>query len=158
MIMPTSAAHNLLPNGSIVGRIQEFQALVSKMDIPAVTNLLELLPAKDFILIKQPATALVMLCVKDCFDTDFCLGEALVTEAELEYSGKKGYAMVLGEDPTRALAIASLDAFFQSSDDGHQAEIKHFLALTSEEIIKKEEQERKLAASTRVNFENMVKG
>jgi phosphonate C-P lyase system protein PhnG len=158
MIIPTSAAHNSLPNGSVVDQIQEFQALVAKMDIPAVTNLLELLPAKDFIIIKQPATALVMLCVKDCFDTDFCLGEALVTETELEYSGKKGYAMVLGEDPTRALAIASLDAFFQNSDDEHQAEIKHFLALASEEIIKNEKNENKLAASTRVSFENMVKG
>jgi len=158
MIMPTSAAHNSLPNGSVADQMQEFQALIAKMDIPAVTNLLELLPANDFLILKQPTTALVMLCAKDCFDTDFCLGEALVTEAELEYSGKKGYAMVLGEDPTRALVIASLDAFFQSSNEEHQAEIKHFLALISEEIFKKEEQERKLAASTRVNFENMVKG
>lgn len=129
-----------------------------KMALPAVTNLLELLPAKDLLFIKQPETALVMMCAKDCFNVDFCLGEVQVTEAEVEYCGKKGYAMVLGEDPARALAIASLDAFFQGPNKEHQAEIEHFLALASEEIIIKEKNEEKLIASTKVSFENMVKG
>jgi phosphonate C-P lyase system protein PhnG len=156
--MPIPASHNSSTESSAAGLMQEFQPIVMKMDIPAVTDLLELLPAKDFIIIKQPATALVMICATDCFNTDFCLGEALVTEAVVEYDGKQGYAMVLGEDQTRALALASLDAFYQSSDKENQAKIEHVLALASEEIVEKDEKERKLVASTRVNFENMVKG
>jgi alpha-D-ribose 1-methylphosphonate 5-triphosphate synthase subunit PhnG len=156
--MPTPAFYNSSIERSAAGLIQEFQPIVMKMDTPAVTNLLELLPVKDLIIIKQPATALVMICASDCFNTDFCLGEALATEAVVEYDGKHGYAMVLGDDHTRALAIASLDAFFQGSDKEHQAQIEHFLASASEEIAEKDEKEKKLVASTKVNFENMVKG
>jgi phosphonate C-P lyase system protein PhnG len=156
--MLTPASYNSLTERSPAGLIQEFQPIVMKMDIPAVTNLLELLPAKDLIIIKQPATALVMICTSDCFNTDFCLGEALVTEAVVEYNDKHGYAMVLGDDHTRALAIASLDAFFQGSDKEHQAQIEHFLASASKKTTEKDEKEKKLVASTRVNFENMVKG
>jgi phosphonate C-P lyase system protein PhnG len=156
--MPIPASHNSSTENSAAGLIQEFLPIVMKMDIPAVTNLLELLPAQNLIIIKQPATALVMICATDCFNTDFCLGEALVTEAVVEYDGKHGYAMVLGEDHTRALVIASLDAFFRSSDKEHHAKIENVLALASEEISEKDEKEKKLVASTRVSFEDMVKG
>jgi alpha-D-ribose 1-methylphosphonate 5-triphosphate synthase subunit PhnG len=156
--MHTRETFNSLSEKSTARLAVEIQPVVMNMDTSTVNDLLELLPVKDFIVKKEPATALVMVCTKDCFNTDFCLGEALVTEAVVEYDGKHGYAMVLGEDHTRALVIASLDAFFQGSDRERQAEIEHYLALASEEIIEKEERENKLVASTKVNFENMVKG
>jgi phosphonate C-P lyase system protein PhnG len=156
--MRISASNNSSTESYATGQIQEFQRLVMKLDSSAVTDLLALLQEKDILIIKQPETALVMICATDCFDTDFCLGEALVTEAVVEYNDKHGYAMVLGDDHTRALAIASLDAFFQGSDKEHQSQIEHFLASASEEIAEKDEKEKKLVASTRVNFENMVKG
>ncbi len=51
-----------------------------------------------------------MVSATDPFDVDFHLGEALVTEALVEYEGVQGYGMVMGDQPERALAAASVDA------------------------------------------------
>ena len=50
-----------------------------------------------------------MMAADNFFGTDFYLGEILVVEAEVEYKGLKGYAMVMGDESERALLAASVD-------------------------------------------------
>lgn len=138
--------------------IQDVQTVVMKMDLSNVGQLLGLMRERDINVLREPATALVMMCAKDSFDTDFCLGEILVTEAEVEFAGNKGYAMVLGDEPDRSLAVASANAVFQGNDNDLQHAIRNILKTQAAMIAETEEIERNLAASTRVNFENMVKG
>jgi len=138
--------------------IQDYQIIIMNMNDSSVSNLTQLIPARDISIIKHPTTALVMMCAKDCFNTDFCIGEVLVTEAEVGYRDKKGYAMVIGEEHNKALAIASLDALLQSHDNSLPVSIEQLLALAKAEQLEKNLLEKKLIASTKVSFENMVKG
>ncbi|HJH27968.1 MAG TPA: phosphonate C-P lyase system protein PhnG [Methanophagales archaeon] len=84
----------------------------------------------------------------------FNLGEVLVTEAEVEIGGEKGYAMVLGMEPEKARAGAILDAAVETN---HPLKNK-ILETLEEERKKAEERKRKLwgmVKPTKVEFEVM---
>ncbi|WP_448587979.1 phosphonate C-P lyase system protein PhnG [Thermocrinis sp.] len=133
-----------------------FREVVLKMDKRAFEKLKAMLP--EVSVKKEPRAGLLMVKVKDCFDMDFCLGEALVYEAEVEYKGQRGYAMALLEDdPERVLALAVLDAFFMSEEEKLKQKILKFLRKQEEKLLKREELERKLLAKTKVEFEIMPK-
>jgi len=84
----------------------------------------------------------------------FNLGEVLVTEAEVEIGGEKGYAMVLGMEPEKACAGAILDAAVETNHP-----LKNKISETLEEERKKtKERKRKLwgvVKPTKVEFEVM---
>jgi len=103
-----------------------------------------------------------MMAAKDSFDTDFYLGEILVTEAEVKYKGLKGYAMVMGDEPERALLAASVDAILQADTRDAMEDLKQkvmdFITMQARKTAEADEMERRLIAKTKVNFETMVKG
>jgi alpha-D-ribose 1-methylphosphonate 5-triphosphate synthase subunit PhnG len=130
--------------------------VILKMDESALSELLALLGRLDISIVKEPQAGLVMMSARDPFDTDFYVGEVLVTEAEVEYMGRKGYAMVMGDDPDRALARASLDALEQAGYVGK--EIKRHLERQTRKVSSVERKEEALVRSTRVSFETMRLG
>ena len=130
---------------------------ISQMDRRALARLLKKLSTLEIKIIKGPEAGLLMVSVTDPFDTDFHLGEALVTEAIVEYGGVSGYGMVMGDEPDRAVASAAVDAIARAAPAG-MPEIDRILASERKKIEKAREREEALVESTRVRFESMVRG
>jgi len=127
------------------------------MDRRALARLLKTLSTLEIKIIKGPEAGLLMVSVTDPFGTDFHLGEALVTEAIVEYGGVSGYGMVMGDEPDRAVASAAVDAIARAAPAG-MPEIDRILASERKKIEKAREREEALVESTRVRFESMVRG
>ena len=69
--------------------------LVAEMDDESLSRLQRLLPLEEIEISRTPETGLLMMTARDCFDTDFCLGDILVTVAE----AKVGNSTRLLDDP-----------------------------------------------------------
>jgi len=129
---------------------------VSAMDGPTVRALLEAISAQGAEIIKEPETGLVMMNTRDCFNTEFHLGEVLVTQAEVRISGQRGWGMIMGDDGERALLLAGLDVILRLSVDSFASEVRTELGkwlLQAEAALVGE---RQRAATTRVNFQTMA--
>jgi alpha-D-ribose 1-methylphosphonate 5-triphosphate synthase subunit PhnG len=134
----------------------DFRWTVIRADRMGLKKLRTLVDKEDVRVLRSPATGLVMMAVEDSSNTQFYLGEVLVTEAELEFEGRRGYGIVVGEDPDRAYTLAALDAMLQSGDSLMKKKIRSELLSQQrrvERIMKKEES---LIAGTKVNFESMA--
>jgi alpha-D-ribose 1-methylphosphonate 5-triphosphate synthase subunit PhnG len=134
----------------------DLTVMINTMDEPGVENVLALFADVDLTVSRPPRSGLMMLTVKDCFETDFHLGEVLVTEARVLFRGCEGYGMVPGEAPRRALARAAADAVLRCSES---SEIQDALwtRLEQEESIQKTRMSESaaLVAATKVNFDLM---
>lgn len=129
-----------------------------ELDEDKVKLLWDMAAEQDISIIKPPQTGLLMMTVKDSFDADFYLGEILATEAEVESRGKTGYAMVMGDEPERALLAASLEAIVQGDNEDLKKQIRGFVSEQREKIDSIKEKESALIAKTKVSFESMSKG
>lgn len=136
----------------------EIYSVITKMDKKSIEKLIAFLPMDEINIIKKPETGLLMMVAKDSFDTDFYLGEILVTEAEVEYTGKTGYAMMISGEPEKILLAASLDAILQSDNKDLKQRVMDFIAMQAEKITEQDELGKRLVAKTMVNFETMSKG
>jgi len=139
-------------------QIMEFQLLITKMDDRSVEKLIGLVPANEIDIVKMPEAGLLMMAVKDSFETDFYLGEILVTEAEVRYSNKKGYSMVMGDEPERAIAAAVADAVMRSDNDILKTKMNKLFLSWEKGLNRNDKRQEKLTAKTKVNFETMRKG
>ncbi|MGD0827031.1 MAG: phosphonate C-P lyase system protein PhnG [Desulfobaccales bacterium] len=138
--------------------IDHWQVLITKLDPISLRQLFDLLAPEGVKILKEPESGLIMMAAKDSLDTDFYLGEILVTEAEAEYRGFKGYGMVLGEEPEKALLAAAVEAIWRSDHEDLQSRIRKFLEARGENLATAAAKERKLIARTKVSFETMAKG
>ena len=138
--------------------MSDHQSVIMAMERESLAALSELLSEEEIRMIRPPQTGLLMMVAKDPFATDFCLGEILVTEAETEYRGHRGYAMVMGDEPEKATLTAAVAAIFQGNNDVLKTRIGQFLAPLASSLSQKAEWERRLLSKTQVNFETMVKG
>lgn len=140
----------------------EINSVIMKMDEKSIEELIALMPQDEINIIKKLEIGLLMMAAKDSFDTDFYLGEILVTEAKVEYKGLKGYAMVMGDEPERALLAASVDAILQADTKDAREDLKQkvmdLITMQARKIAEADEMERRLIVKTRVSFETMVKG
>lgn len=128
------------------------------MDDIFIKQMLQTIAEEDIEILKEPETGLLMMTVKDSFDTDFYLGEILVTESEVQYNGKRGYAMVIGDDPEQALVMASIEAILSGNDNNKlKQQITKLVLSQKEEIAVAQKREERLIAKTRVSFETMPK-
>lgn len=134
----------------------DLSCLIDTMDAQQVENVLALFADVEVTVSRPPRSGLMMLTVKDCFETDFHLGEVLVTEARVLFRGCEGFGMVSGEAPRRALARAAADAVFRCPE---QTEIRRNLeaCLEAEDGVKKSRlaESAALVATTKVNFDLM---
>ena len=88
--------------------------------------------------------------------------ERYCNRAEVEYKGLKGYAMVMGDEPERALLAASVDAILQTDNGDLMGDLKQkvmdFITVQAKKTTEADEMERRLIAKTRVSFETMAEG
>ena len=108
----------------------------------------------EFRVQQPPQTGLVMVTVRDPFDTPFHLGEVLASEAEVSLDGCTGYGVVCGDEPEQALLLAAVAA----AEHSGRAEVLGALLGSLE--AKRADQKKlssKLAAATAVRFESMKK-
>jgi phosphonate C-P lyase system protein PhnG len=106
---------------------------------------------------RPPFKGLLMCPVRDPFDTEFFLGEVLVTTAEVRCAGAAGHGVIIGDEAEKALLLAAVDAAVA----GGRPELLEVLipafAEWSQEEAERRRLESKSAAATRVLFESMKK-
>jgi alpha-D-ribose 1-methylphosphonate 5-triphosphate synthase subunit PhnG len=126
-----------------------------QMSDQAVRRLLALLAGEEIAIVRGPLTGLVMMSAQDACNVEFHLGEVLVTEAEVSYRGINGYGMVVGDDPERALARASVEAVGNSDNVSLYRRISRFFAAEAKKVAALRKREAALLAGTQVRFETM---
>lgn len=126
------------------------------MERPAIYALLEAISGRGAEIIKEPETGLIMMNARDCFNTEFHLGEVLVTTAEVRIGGQRGWGMIMGDDGERALLLAGLDVILRETADLFATEVRAELGKWLSKAEAALMSERQRAATTRVNFQTMV--
>ena len=127
------------------------------MDDIEVKELLALLVSEEIEITRPPRVGLVMMKVTDSLATDFHLGEVLTTEAEVLLGGERGYGMVIGEEPRKALVRAATDALLRGGRPVELCrQVLDFLKLSRQRQLEKHASEAALIASTRVSFDLMA--
>ena len=138
-----------------IGSLELSRALALTSDA-AIRRMLERISALNFQILKEPETGLVMQTVSDCFNTDFHLGEILVTVAEVMLEDRRGWGMVMGDNGDRATLAACLDVILSSDDIAMRGEVELELSEWLEQAAEVADQEARLYGITRVNFESMA--
>mgnify|MGYP001813592309 FL=1 len=138
-----------------IGALELSRALALTSDA-AIRRMLERISALNFQILKVPETGLVMQTVSDCFNTDFHLGEILVTVAEVTLEDRRGWGMVMGDNGDRATLAACLDVILSSDDIAMRGEVELELSEWLEQAAEVADQEARLYGITRVNFESMA--
>jgi len=135
---------------------RDITEIVVHMPEALVNELLQLLEECTVTIIRPPRSALVMMPLIDSFQSEFNLGEVLVTEAMVAVDNMNGYGMVIGDSPRRALARAAATAVLKG--ENCQIREKVELLLITQETKRKAElsREQSLTATTRGNFDLMA--
>ncbi len=129
----------------------ELLAAADHQELLAVADsCLEDQPAPDIIL--APQVGSVVLTVREPVEaTRFHLGDVLVTRAEIEHRGQRGWAMKMGDDVPGALAAAICAAEAQAG--GPAADRVDALCADTERIIEQQRvEEWEALAPTIVSF------
>lgn len=135
-------------------REERFEAFALASERDLVTLADHVLSAREVSVLRPPQSGAVMMrAIETAEGSVFNLGEVSVTEAEVELSGERGYAMVMGYAPEKALAGAVLDA---AAEAGIESEA---IAKLLEQAMR-DEHERRAAewqalAPTRVEFDEI---
>ena len=115
---------------------------------------LESAPPGEVKLLSGPQTGMVMLRVQESVaDSQFNAGEVLVTRVQLEVAGQRGFAMVLGDAPRRALAVALIDALIRRDDGTQAGAIMAALLRLEARVSERRHTKNRLIARTTVDFE-----
>ena len=105
--------------------------------------------------IRKPAKTMVMIRMRETVArTQFYLGELLASEALVEVEGKKGFALLAGDDLDKVRYAAVIDGVLKTE----AAEKEGILARLTEleqEIAKQEQREIRMHQATRVQFETL---
>ena len=126
--------------------------LLCAADADGVVSLAEavLLAGEDLRLVVGPELGMVMLQVREpVAEERFYLTEVLVTRAEVDLGGARGWAMRAGDDGLAALAAAVLDA---AANAGHLAEVEELCASTERSLAAGRASEVAELAPTTVQF------
>lgn len=130
--------------------------VVNDMSIEAVQELLDLAKSAPIEIVSQPAAGLTMMHMLDAFDSEFLLGEVLVTSAQVALDGERGFGMVVGDDAPRALARACTEVLIRGRDEILKARVVKLIEKEQQRINEQRRSEEQLIAATKVNFELMT--
>lgn len=126
--------------------------LLSAADAESVVSLADevLVAGDDLRLVVGPELAMVMLQVREpVAEERFYLTEVLVTHAEVDLDGARGWAMRAGDDGLAALGAAVLDA---AAGAGHLAAVEELCASTERSLAASRASEVAELAPTAVQF------
>lgn len=106
-------------------------------------------------IISGPEVGMVMMTVREPIAQErFHLGEVLVTRAEVEVAGHRGWAMRMGDERLATLAAAVLDAEVNADRPG-AADVLELCRLTAELEQDRIDDEWDELGPTRVNFDEI---
>jgi alpha-D-ribose 1-methylphosphonate 5-triphosphate synthase subunit PhnG len=140
---------------SIKARLLAAMAAAGHDDVTALLD--RLWPLGEFHVKQPPRTGLVMVTMRDPFDTPFHLGEVLVSEAEVALDEFTGYGAVCGDEPERALLLAAVEAAERSGKKDVLNALGALLDRLEAKSLDQVALSSKLAAATAVRFESMKK-
>ncbi len=110
----------------------------------------------DVAVSRGPAVGLLMVRVEEPGERlRFNFTEVTVAEAEVTADGQRGYAMVMGREPAKALAGAILDVALETGHAASGLIHDHLLAALAGEQARKDDAWTRVAP-TRVRFEEMA--
>ena len=132
--------------------------LADRLDDETARRILEELSAGRLEEADAPRVALVMMTATDPFDTQFHLGEVLVTEAAVTLGPVRGWGMTLGDAPARARLKALLDALARGGDLAGLEGAAALLGPEEARLDAERRREEALVARTRVSFDLMPSG
>jgi alpha-D-ribose 1-methylphosphonate 5-triphosphate synthase subunit PhnG len=105
--------------------------------------------------VRQPSVGTTMVRAEDSVEGQpFYLGEALITECELNIDGQAGFGLCLGDEPVRSYCMAFLDALMLLSDS-RLSRVESFLSEQSALIEGRIRAEHELIQRTKVDFKLM---
>jgi alpha-D-ribose 1-methylphosphonate 5-triphosphate synthase subunit PhnG len=132
----------------------DYSQVVAEGSIEAVRKIGERAAAElPVSVIKPPEAGMLMVRHDDPLQhTPFFLGEAYVTECEVEVDGRHGYGCCLGQDDERALCAAIVDAVV-GSDHPFTSVLAPLLQAEERAIAARWLAEEQAAATTKVDFE-----
>jgi phosphonate C-P lyase system protein PhnG len=107
--------------------IESARSLLQKVGRRSARRALQVLEGHEVRIIKSPESVLVMMQIKDAFGTPFCTGEVLVTSAEVAYGEWKGYGLIMGDEPEKAVLMAAIEAVFQGRDKRSRNRLKRWI-------------------------------
>jgi alpha-D-ribose 1-methylphosphonate 5-triphosphate synthase subunit PhnG len=130
---------------------------ISLADLDVLEGLAdEVLKTLDVEVARGPAVGLLMVRAEEPSERlDFNFVEVTVSEAEVTAFGKRGYAMVMGRQPERALAGAVLDVAVEL-DHPKKIPIEEALRQSLEREESRRSEMVTRVAPTRVRFEEMA--
>ncbi|MCX7821451.1 MAG: phosphonate C-P lyase system protein PhnG [Brevinematales bacterium] len=107
---------------------------------------------------KKSRTGMVMGKTIDCFDTEFYIGEVLVTECYVTYNEEEGYGIIIGDSKDRAYILACLDCLENTNNEDIFKMIDDWFNTNMHYYTEHIQNEKKIFESTKVNFGLMVEG
>jgi phosphonate C-P lyase system protein PhnG len=122
-----------------------------------VEQFLDLLDDFSIEVVNAPESGLIMAHARDCFNVDFYLGEILVTTTEVECSGVRGHATIMGDEPLKAVLAAAVSAIVQGPQAEAFTELNPLIEACEQKYEHLRLQENQLTAATKVKFESMAK-
>ena len=139
---------------AVLTREERFEALAIAEEAGLVTVADRILADHEVTVLKPPVSGAVMMrAIETAEGSVFNLGEVAVTEAEVELAGERGYCMVMGYAPQKALAGAVLDAAAEASIA--VATIDQLLRDALRAQVEGERAEWAQLAPTRVQFDEI---
>ncbi len=151
--MSEEHAHQRTNFNDLKTELQQVLLHVSEQDIDP---LMDALAEETIEIIQPPETGLVMMTAQDCHECNFYLGEVQITEAEVKYRGSQGHGRITGNEPEKALLLATVEALIQKQATSLLQRINRLLNPLRKQVSEKLEKESRMAAATRVNFESMT--
>ena len=105
--------------------------------------------------LRKPAKTLVMIKMRETVaKAQFYLGEMLACEAMVELEGKKGFALMMGDDTQKVMATAVVDAL-RKTDLPEKAQVEAALLEEEKKQQAQHEEEMKKHAQSSVQFQTL---
>lgn len=142
------------PNPAAV-RARELAVAAGELPEADAARVLAALGTGGAEIVTPPRTGLAMMTSRDPFDTTFCVGEVLVTEAAVSAGETRGWGVAIGDAPQRALLGAVLDLLGRTGDLAGLAQAAALIAPAAERLAAERRQEAALVARTKVRFDLM---
>lgn len=131
-----------------------YSEVAAEGDLATVRSAAELVAEHATVrVLRDPVGAMVMVRHVDPLQhTPFYLGEAHVTECEVDVDGVPGYGCVLGDSDERALIAAIIDAVMASSAPIRES-VAAMLGDAARALEERRREESARVAATRVDFD-----
>jgi alpha-D-ribose 1-methylphosphonate 5-triphosphate synthase subunit PhnG len=134
------------------------QAVIAEAEAGELEAVLDAIWAEGDLAVRQaPQGALVMMTVRDPFDTDFYLGEVLITSAQVARGEITGYGALMGDAPQAALLLAAVEALQESRLKDRLIPVLSLSERLAQRLAQRRQTLGRMAAATAVQFESMRK-